>query len=116
MRSSFTTDDRNAEYLSPQIPRIVWPTVCLYATLTRNPKMVALFMHGMVLQSTPRNDTTGFVRNLLEPLKDGRVKLLLNAGDHASMQNSLKKCLEELGIGFKVIGPPSCLACPAVPP
>ncbi|CAM9299714.1 unnamed protein product [Ectocarpus fasciculatus] len=50
-----------------------------------------------------RKFVSGFVRNLLEPLKDGRVRLLLNAGDHASMQNSLKKCLEELGIGFKVI-------------
>lgn len=64
----------------------------------------------MVLQSTTRYDTTGFVRNLLEPLKDGRVRLLLNAGDHASMQKSLKKCLEELGIDFKVIGPPALLA------
>lgn len=45
---------------------------------------------------------SGFVRNLLEPLKDGRVRLLLNAGDHASMQESLKECLEEMGVDFKV--------------
>lgn len=42
------------------------------------------------------------MRNLLEPLKEGRVRLLLNAGDHASMQASLKKCLEGMGIDFKV--------------
>lgn len=45
---------------------------------------------------------SGFVRNLLEPLKDGRVRLLLNAGDHANMQASLKKCLEGMGIDFVV--------------
>lgn len=48
------------------------------------------------------NVCTGFVRNLLEPLKDGRVRLLLNAGDHVSMQESLKACLEEMGVEFKV--------------
>lgn len=45
---------------------------------------------------------TGFVKNLLEPLKEGRVRLLLNAGDHAHMQQSLKKCLEKMGVDFKV--------------
>ncbi|CAM9676648.1 unnamed protein product, partial [Hapterophycus canaliculatus] len=50
-----------------------------------------------------RKFVSGFVRNLLEPLKDGRVRLLLNAGDHASMQESLKKCLEEMGVAFEVI-------------
>ncbi|CAN0031054.1 unnamed protein product [Pylaiella littoralis] len=50
-----------------------------------------------------RRFVSGFVRNLLEPLKDGRVRLLLNAGDHASMQESLKECLEEMGVDFKVI-------------
>lgn len=43
----------------------------------------------------------GFVRDLLEPLKDGRVRLLLNAGDHANMQESLKKCLKNMGIDFR---------------
>lgn len=45
---------------------------------------------------------SGFVLNLLQPLKDGRVRLLLNAGDHAHMQASLKKCLEGMGIDFMV--------------
>ncbi len=45
------------------------------------------------------------MRNLLKPLKEGRVRLLLNAGDHASMQASLKKCLKGMGVDFKVIDP-----------
>eukprot|EP00903_Cladosiphon_okamuranus_P016685 g15383.t1 len=50
-----------------------------------------------------RKFVSGFVQNLLQPLKDGRVRLLLNAGDHADMQASLKKCLEGMGIDFMVI-------------
>lgn len=50
------------------------------------------------------------MRNLLKPLKDGRVRLLLNAGDHASMQASLKKCLEGMGIDFKVIDRSCCIS------
>lgn len=42
------------------------------------------------------------MRNLLEPLQDGRVRLLLNAGDHASMQESLKECLTDMGVKFRV--------------
>ncbi|CAM9531237.1 unnamed protein product [Laminaria digitata] len=48
-----------------------------------------------------RKFVSGFVRDLLEPLKDGRVRLLLNAGDHASMQESLKKCLKKMGVDFR---------------
>lgn len=42
------------------------------------------------------------MQNLLEPLKEGRVRLLLNAGDHLHMHTSLKQCLEKMGVDFKV--------------
>lgn len=44
----------------------------------------------------------GFVQNLLQPLKDGKVRLFLNAGDHVHMHKSLKQCLVDMGIEFKV--------------
>lgn len=47
----------------------------------------------------------GFVQNLMEPLKDGRVRLFLNAGDHANMQESLKKCLKKMGVAFQASRP-----------
>eukprot|EP00904_Undaria_pinnatifida_P009000 jgi/Undpi1/522/HiC_scaffold_10.g03986.m1 len=50
-----------------------------------------------------RKFVSGFVQNLMEPLKDGRVRLFLNAGDHANMQESLKKCLKKMGVAFQVV-------------
>lgn len=64
----------------------------LYACVKkRNFLQLTLFLHIL----------TGFVRNLVEPLKEGHVRLLLNAGDHASMQASLKECLVDMGVDFK---------------
>lgn len=42
------------------------------------------------------------MNNLREPLKDGRVRLLLNAGDHVHMHKSLKETLQDMGVDFKV--------------